>query len=55
MFDQSRIDMINVDAGNLTVYEIHNPTTIASNRSTFSSWLSKSPIIVGCLSDRISE
>ena len=55
IFDQSRIDMINVDAGNLTVYEIHNPTTIASNRSTFSSWLSKSPIIVGCLSDRISE
>jgi hypothetical protein len=32
----------------LTVYEIHKPATIASNRSRVHSWLSKSPIIVSC-------
>jgi hypothetical protein len=49
-FGQSLINIFDVDEGSLTVYEIHNPTTIASNRSTFSSWLSRSSIIFGRLS-----
>lgn len=49
-FGQSRIIISDIDEGSLTVYEIHNPTTIASNRSTLCSCLSKSSIIVRCLS-----